>query len=54
MDLRVGDTIKCKDNDDLIETMRTLQEQGIDTDFLFEKDGEKGKWLIVEGISKDS
>lgn len=40
--LKVGDTIKCADKDDLVETHNILQRQGYDTDFLYEKDGKKG------------
>lgn len=39
--LKVGDTIKCADKDDLVETHNILQRQGYDTDFLYEKDGKK-------------
>ena len=45
--MNVGDTIKCRDKDDMIETMYALQSEGIETDFLYEKDGKKGLWLIV-------
>ena len=37
-DLKVGDTIKCHDPDDMI-----------DTDFLYKKDGKEGFWLVVTG-----
>lgn len=49
--LTVGDTIQCRDKEDLVETMNELMELGIETDFKFEKDGERGLWLIVEKIS---
>ena len=49
--LKVGDTIKCRDTEDLVETMKELQDNGIETDFLYEKNGEKGLWLIVEKTS---
>ena len=39
--LKVGDTIKCADKDDLVETHNILQRHGYDTDFLYEKDGKK-------------
>lgn len=48
---QIGDTIKCHDKNDLVHTMYELQAEGIETDFLFEKDGEKGLWLKVEKIS---
>lgn len=48
--LKVGDTIKCFDKDDLVDTFQALQKEGVDTDFLYEKDGEKGLWLIVLSV----
>lgn len=45
--LKKGDTIKCADADDMIEMMTELARQNIETDFMYEKDGEKGYWLIV-------
>ena len=50
--LRVGDTIKCHDADDMIRTMTELEKENITTDFMYEKDGEKGLWLVVERIGK--
>ena len=31
--LQVGDTIKCRDVDDMIETMTELAQEGVETDF---------------------
>lgn len=45
--LNKGDTIQCSDPDDMIEVMTDLARQGIETDFVYEKDGVKGYWLIV-------
>ena len=45
--LKVGDTIKCHDKDDLIKTMTELVKCGIETDFLYEKDRVEGLWLVV-------
>lgn len=42
-----GDTIKCSDAEDMIKTMNELEQQDIQTDFLYEKDGEKGYWLEI-------
>lgn len=45
--MKVGDTIKCKDSEDMINVMYDLNRKGIETDFLFEKDGVKAygwKW----------
>lgn len=48
--LKVGDTIQCHDADDMIDYMQALLSEGIDTDFLYEKDGKKGLWLIVTEV----
>lgn len=45
--MNVGDTIKCRDKDDMVDTMVELAKEGIETDFLYEKDGVKGLWLEV-------
>lgn len=48
--LEVGDTIKCSDKEEMVELMNGLAEDDIETDFLYEKDGQKGLWLIVTKI----
>ena len=48
--LEVGDTIKCSDPEDLVDTMYALLDEYIDTEFIYEKDGEKGYWLEVISI----
>lgn len=45
--LKAGDTIKCADKEDMVNTMMNLAKEDIKTDFLYEKDGEKGLWLEV-------
>ena len=45
--LKVKDTIKCANAEDLIKTMQELAKENIQTDFIYEKDGEKGLWLEV-------
>ena len=50
--LQIGDTIKCYDSDDMIRTMTELEKENITTDFLYEKDGKQGLWLVVERIGK--
>ena len=45
--IKVGDTIKCHDKDDCVSYMNELAKCGIETDFLYEKDGEYGLWLVV-------
>jgi len=52
--LNVGDTIKCADRDDAVNTMMELAENGIETDFLYEKDGKRGLWLVIEGIEDET
>ena len=48
--LKVGDTIKCHDKDDLIKTMTELAKCDIVTDFLYEKEGEHGLWLVITKV----
>ena len=50
--MKVGDTIKCADKEDCVNTMVNLATDGIETDFLYEKDGEKGLWLIINKIKE--
>lgn len=50
--LKVGDTIKCADADDMIAVMNELTKENIETDFLYELNGEKGFWLEVIKINK--
>lgn len=45
--MNVGDTIKCADADDMVDTMVELAQKNIMTDFMYEKDGQKGFWLVV-------
>lgn len=52
--LRVGDTIKCASADDAINTMQSLATEGVETDFPYEKDGQKGLWLVVCKITEGS
>ena len=50
--LNVGDTIKCSDKAEAIMIMMALEDDGLETDFLYEKDGQKGLWIEVTGIQK--
>lgn len=52
MAIHKDDTIKCIDKNDLIETMYALEKVGVETDFLYEKDGKKGLWLIVTKVHR--
>lgn len=49
--LKVGDTIKCSTPDEMIDIMTELAKENIDTDFLYEKDGEKGLLLVIEKVN---
>ena len=50
--LNVGDTIKCANAEDMINTMQELAKENIQTDFLYEKDGETGLWLEVVKVGE--
>ena len=50
--LQIGDTIQCRDEEDMVDTMQVLEKEGIHTDFRYELNGEKGLWLIVEGVER--
>ena len=45
--MNVGDTIKCNNPDEAVEVMNELARGGVETDFVYEMNGEKGIWLIV-------
>lgn len=49
--IKVGDTFKCHNKDDCVDYMTELAKRGIVTDFLYEKDGERGLWLVVTKIA---
>lgn len=53
MKLSIGDTIKCADKEDCVNMMSELAKEGVETDFLYEKDGERGFWLEVEKAMED-
>ena len=49
---QIGEVIRnsyerYKDDEDMIKTMNELEKHDIQTDFLYEKDGEKGYWLEI-------
>ena len=43
-DLKIGDTIICSSQDDMIDTMKELAQAGIETDFVY---GDKDKYKLV-------
>lgn len=47
-----GDTIKCSSSDEAVDLMDELLREGYNTDFLYEKDGEKGLWIAILGVPK--
>jgi len=47
--LKVGDTIKCC-KEAIVDVMMELENEGITTDFMYEKDGEEGYWLVVTRV----
>ncbi len=49
-ELEVGDLITCKDKDELFKLNASLNEHGIETEFCYERDGQRGCWLEVTGI----
>lgn len=51
--LKIGDTIQCSTSEEMVDLMTTLVKEGIDTDFRYEKDGEKGLWLEVIEVMED-
>lgn len=53
MDVKVGDIITCYGNEDAVNRMLELAKVGVETDFLYVKDGKHGIWLeVVKVISK--
>lgn len=48
--LKVGDTIKCSTKEEMVDLMQELEKEDIETDFMYEKGGEKGLWLVVERV----
>lgn len=51
--LKVGDTIKCANKEDLLTTHNELALNGVYTDFLYEKDGKEGLLLEVTRVNAE-
>lgn len=49
--MNIGDTIKCHDKNEMVDYMMALAQEGIETEFVYEKDGVKGLWLEVVKIN---
>lgn len=47
MKLKKGDLIKCTDAEDAANVADALSNNGIDWDFVYEYDGEKGIWIEI-------
>ena len=50
--LHVGDTIRCLDIDDLIDTMQYLEELGVHSDFDYSEPGRRR--LCITGIEDEA
>ena len=48
--LKVGDYIKCHDKEDMADTSIELCKDGIQTEFVYEMNGEGGLWLVVTEV----
>ena len=46
--LKKGDFIKCRDKEDAGNIADALVNSGIDWDFCYEKNGEKGIWIEIK------
>lgn len=49
-ELNVGDTIHFMDAESMAYACERLGNEDVQTDFIFEKDGKKGYWLVVTGL----
>lgn len=47
--LKVGDTIQCSSADELVDMMYALEKADYETEFCYEKDGNRGWWIVIEG-----
>lgn len=52
IDLKIGDVIRCHDKVDIIEMHNELARNGIQTDFVFERNGKQGLWLEIKQIGE--
>lgn len=48
-----GDTIQCRDKEDMVHYSMELSRLGVETVFMYEKDGEKGLWLVVTAVDQN-
>lgn len=47
-ELKAGDTIKCFSYDDMHHMLESLKKQGYKADYLYEKDGKEGMWIVIK------
>ena len=45
--LKLGDTIKCSNADEMIYLQTELAKEDIQVDFVYERNGEKGLWPLI-------
>lgn len=48
MKLKKGDLIKCRDAEDATNVADALSENGIEWEFIYEHDEEKGIWIEIQ------
>ena len=48
LDLRPGETIKCRSYEHQHQMLKELEALGINADYLYVKDGKEGMWVIIE------
>ena len=46
--LRAGDTIKCHNYEEQHKVLEDLKKKGIKSDYLYEKDGKAGMWILIK------
>lgn len=45
--MKKGDTIRCRDKEDMLNTFLNLTACGMELEFCYERNGEQGYWLEV-------
>lgn len=51
--LHAGDWIRCHDKDDMVDMFQELQAAGVDSDFRYERFGQKGLWLEILSVESE-
>jgi hypothetical protein len=46
-ELKKGDVIRCRDKEDMLATFLNLTACGMNLEFCYERDGQRGYWLEV-------